>query len=36
MRLRPGVALDDHTLNSISAQVDAGEFDGARDQLLNF
>jgi pSer/pThr/pTyr-binding forkhead associated (FHA) protein/tetratricopeptide (TPR) repeat protein len=28
--------MKDHTLNGISAQIDAGEFDGARDQLLNF
>ena len=28
--------MEDHTLNGVSVQIDAGEFDGARDQLLNF
>ena len=28
--------MNEHTLNGISAQIDAGEFDGARDHLLNF
>jgi len=28
--------MDEHTLNGISAQIDAGEFGGARDHLLNF
>jgi len=28
--------MEDHTLSGISAQIDAGEFGGTRDQLLNF
>jgi len=28
--------MEDHTLSGISSQIDAGEFGGARDQLLNF